>query len=100
MCDTMDHRVAGARFTFYTTDEAAKVNYRYKTEPLPTLNNRELVYDRGRGLGGSTNINIGVWDYGRKEELDEWARLVDDDSWSWNNVQATMKKVGLLDPAE
>jgi choline dehydrogenase-like flavoprotein len=92
----LTHRVAaGARYTFWNTDDGSKYNYRYKSVPEPELAGRELVYDRGHGLGGSTSINIGLWDYGRKEEMEEWGRLVDDDAWTWNGLLTRMKKVGV-----
>ncbi|KAJ5612027.1 GMC oxidoreductase [Penicillium lagena] len=89
----LTHRVAGARYTFWNTEDGAKYNYRYKSVPEPELARRELVYDRGHGLGGSTSINIGLWDYGRKEEMEEWARLVDDDAWTWNGLLTRIKKI-------
>lgn len=89
----LTHMVAGARYSFWSTDEASEFNYRYKTEPEPTLNQRQLVYDSGCGLGGSTNINIGIWDFGRMEEMNHWAKLIEDDAWSWKEVVSKMKMV-------
>lgn len=85
-------RVAGERNTFWATG-GLKLDHGYKTTAQAALNDRELAYHRGKGLGGSTAINIGVWDYGSGPELDEWARLVGDDCWKWDKVQDRFRKV-------
>ena len=86
------NRVAGERNTFWAAG-GLKLDYGYKTVPQAALNDRELPYHRGKGLGGSTVTNIGVWDYGSSPEFDEWARLVGDDCWKWENVQERYRKV-------
>jgi hypothetical protein len=40
-------------------------------------------------------INIGVWDYGSKEEFNEWATLVGDDSWHLEHTLTRFKQVSL-----
>jgi choline dehydrogenase len=32
-------------------------NWGFKTDPDPNMNNREIYWPRGRGLGGSSSIN-------------------------------------------
>lgn len=88
-----EFRVARERFTFWTT-KGLKLDYGYKTEPQAGLNGRVIPYHRGKGLGGSSATNLGVWDYGSQPEYDEWARLVGDDVWKWRNVSACIKTVG------
>jgi choline dehydrogenase-like flavoprotein len=86
----LKHRAAGERMMYWMF---AEQNYRQKTDPEPVLGNRELLYYRSRGLGGTTVINLGVWDYGRREEYEKWARIVGDDVWSWDSAVAKMKKI-------
>jgi choline dehydrogenase-like flavoprotein len=74
----LTNRIPGERFDFFAKNGAA-LDYGYKTVPQKELGGREILYARGKGLGGSTATNICFWDYGSKEELDEWARLVSDD---------------------
>lgn len=69
------------------------MNYRYKSVPEPELGGREIQLDRGRGLGGSTAINISVWDYSSREEMDEWARQTGDETWSWERTREVFKQV-------
>ncbi|KAL7916227.1 GMC oxidoreductase [Trichoderma velutinum] len=90
------HRVPGQRGTFWNSDGATKVNYRYKSVPEAELGGRELLIDRGRGLGGSTAINILGWDFSSREEMDEWARQTGDETWSWAKTREVFKKVETL----
>lgn len=87
-------RIAGERFTFYATG-GKRLDHGYKTGPQTQIGGREIPYERGKGLGGSTLINIGVWDYGSKEELNEWAKVVGDDIWKWEHSLERMKQACL-----
>ena len=51
-----------------------RYNWKYESEPEPTLNNRRLVIDQGKVLGGSSSINGMLHVRGQKEEFDDWAR--------------------------
>ncbi|KAK0725481.1 hypothetical protein B0H67DRAFT_551043 [Lasiosphaeris hirsuta] len=83
-------RVDGQRWlTFMNKD----MNWGYKTTPQEHAANRELDYSRGKGLGGSSAINFGVWTVGAKGDYDEWARLVDDDAFAWDRIQARLKQL-------
>lgn len=72
------------------------MNYGYKTAPQKDASNREIDYSRGRGLGGSSAVNFGVFTVGAKDDHDEWSRLVEDDNesfFSWERTQARLKKL-------
>lgn len=47
------HILAGFRFNMGNEN----LDWCYKTEPEPNLNNREIDWPRGRVLGGSSSIN-------------------------------------------
>ncbi|MGV1948968.1 MULTISPECIES: GMC family oxidoreductase N-terminal domain-containing protein [unclassified Agrobacterium] len=47
--------------------------WNFTTLPEPGLNGRELVWPRGRGLGGSSLINGMLWVRGDPVEYDLWA---------------------------
>lgn len=70
------------------------LNWGYKTVPQEFLNGRQIDYDRGKGLGGSTAINFCVYTRGPQADYEHWAKLVDDDTWSWENVQKRFNRVG------
>ncbi|KAM0258027.1 hypothetical protein ACHAQJ_004070 [Trichoderma viride] len=83
-------RVDGQRWTTFTRKA---MNWGYKTAPQHNCNNREIAYDRGRGLGGSSAINFGVWTTGPRDDFDEWARLVDDPAFAWDCMQNRFKSL-------
>lgn len=67
------------------------MNWGYKTVPQPACNNREIDYSRGLGLGGSSAINFGVYTVGAKDDYEEWARIVGDNEFAWNQIQKRFK---------
>lgn len=79
------------RFTLFAKEPS--LNWGYKTEPQAHLNNQQIDYSRGKGLGGSTAINFSCWVVGADEDFNEWARLVGDEAWEWRNVKERLKKI-------
>jgi choline dehydrogenase len=69
-----------------------RTDWLYKTREEPGLNGRSLSYPRGRVLGGSSSINGMIYMRGQREDYDEWARVTNDASWSWNNVLPIFKR--------
>ncbi|KAI9795241.1 MAG: hypothetical protein M1835_006137 [Candelina submexicana] len=84
-------RVTADRYETFTTQPA--LNWGYKTVPQEHAKGKQLDYSRGRGLGGSSAINFSVFTHGPRDDYDEWARLVDDDIWSWENVKRRFKRI-------
>ncbi|MCJ1350462.1 MAG: hypothetical protein MMC33_000443 [Icmadophila ericetorum] len=87
----INHQILGERYSSFIT--APEYNWGYKTIPQTNLQKRELDYSRGKGLGGSTSINFGVWTRGPSKDYDRWAVLVEDDAWKWENVSNRFKKI-------
>jgi choline dehydrogenase len=52
-----------------------KVNWLYKTEPEPELNNRQVIQPRGKVFGGSSSINGLLYIRGQHEDFDHWRQL-------------------------
>ena len=48
-------------------------NWRYHTEPVPSLGGRSLYWPRGKVLGGSSTINGMVYVRGNRHDYDRWA---------------------------
>jgi choline dehydrogenase-like flavoprotein len=69
------------------------VNWGYKTTPQTHCGDRVLDYSRGLGLGGSSAINFGVFTIGARDDYEEWARIVGDDAFRWEPVQARLKQL-------
>ncbi|KAM0296179.1 hypothetical protein HYE67_008122 [Fusarium culmorum] len=83
-------RVDGQRWlTFMNKD----MNWGYKTTPQEFADSRELDYSRGKGLGGSSAINFGVYSVGARDDYEEWARIVGDDAYSWDKIQKRYKSL-------
>ena len=68
-----------------------RADWRFKTTQEPGLNGRSLSYPRGRTLGGSSSINGMIYMRGQKRDYDEWAKLTNDGSWSWDEVLPIFK---------
>jgi len=73
------------------------IDWAFTTLPQPSLNNRQLTYNRGRCLGGSSAINGLTYGRGSASVYDLWAGL-GNDGWSWNDVFPFFVKV-CADPA-
>ncbi|KAJ6091582.1 hypothetical protein N7467_003551 [Penicillium canescens] len=82
-------RVDGKRWTTYMEEQG--LNWGYKTTPQERCNGRELDYSRGKGLGGGSAINFGVFTVGAKDDYDEWAAGVDDETFGWKQMQTRFK---------
>lgn len=86
--DDRNLRVDGQRWLTFLNKP---MNWDYKTVPQANAGDREIDYSRGKGIGGSSAINFGVWTVGSRRDYDEWARIVADDSFSWKYAQARFK---------
>jgi choline dehydrogenase len=63
-----------------------RTDWRYRTEAERALNGRDLLYPRGKVLGGSSSINGMIYMRGQARDYDAWAAHSADDAWSWRNV--------------
>ncbi|MFT0544740.1 GMC family oxidoreductase [Allopusillimonas ginsengisoli] len=69
----------------------ARTDWLYNTEPDQGLNGRVLRYPRGKTLGGCSSINGMIYMRGQSRDYDNWAAMVGDDAWSWENCLADFK---------
>ena len=63
-----------------------RTDWRFRTEPEAGLNGRDLLYPRGKILGGSSSINGMIYMRGQARDYDAWAKVTGDDAWRWSNV--------------
>jgi choline dehydrogenase len=63
-----------------------RTDWRYRTEPEAGLNGRDILYPRGKVLGGSSSINGMIYMRGQARDYDGWAQQSGDDAWNWRNV--------------
>lgn len=57
----------------------------YMSEPEPGLNNRKIIWPRGRTLGGSSSINGHVYMRGNPGDYDGW-KAMGNPGWGWRDV--------------
>ena len=69
-----------------------RTDWQFKTEALPGLNGRSLLYPRGRVLGGSSSINGMIYIRGQDQNYAEWARLTNDHAWDWERCLERFKQ--------
>ncbi len=68
-----------------------KYNWPLKTVPQQHLNQRELIWPRGRVLGGSTSTNGMIYVRGQAQDFDDWANG-GADGWDWASVLPYFKR--------
>ncbi|KAJ5667459.1 glucose dehydrogenase [Penicillium longicatenatum] len=62
------------------------LDWAYTTVPQTHLNGRECYVAAGKALGGGTATNYGTWTRGNATDYDLWAKLVNDDAWSYKSL--------------
>ncbi|MBX3578534.1 MAG: GMC family oxidoreductase N-terminal domain-containing protein [Rhizobiaceae bacterium] len=74
-------------------------NWLYETEPESHLDNRRILWPRGKVIGGSTTINGMIWHRGRPSDYDRWAQS-GMRSWSWDKVLPRYKSLERFEGGE
>lgn len=89
---TEDDLAISNRFTLFATQK--DLNWGYASAPEKNLNKRNIDISRGRGLGGSTNINYQCWTPPNKAAIDQWQHRVGGDGFfSWEASQRIMGRI-------
>ncbi|KAF7374603.1 L-sorbose 1-dehydrogenase [Mycena sanguinolenta] len=60
--------------------------YGFRTEPQVHAQGQKRFFPRAKMLGGCSSINAQMAQYGAPGDFDQWAALMNDDSWSWKNI--------------
>ncbi len=68
-----------------------RINWMYRTEPDPGLNNRTGYWPRGKVLGGSSSINAMVYIRGQHADFDDW-KAMGNPGWGWDDVLPYFKR--------
>ena len=66
-------------------------NWRYHTEPVPSLGGRSLYWPRGKVLGGSSTINGMIYVRGNRHDYDRWAQM-GLAGWSYDEVLPAFRR--------
>ncbi|NOZ32646.1 MAG: choline dehydrogenase, partial [Alphaproteobacteria bacterium] len=67
------------------------VDWCFNTVPQPGLNGRELIYPRGKVMGGCSSINGMIYMRGQAADYDRW-RQMGNTGWGWDDVLPLFKK--------
>ncbi len=62
-----------------------KMNWMYRTEPVPGLDDRIIYQPRGKVVGGSSAVNAMVYARGQPEDYDRWAEM-GNPGWAWRDL--------------
>ncbi|KAI9679252.1 MAG: hypothetical protein M1817_005271 [Caeruleum heppii] len=57
----------------------------FKTTPQSDDNNRVIAWPRGRQLGGSSAINLQLWNHASRSDIDNWGEL-GNQGWTWDEL--------------
>ncbi|MEM8688845.1 MAG: GMC family oxidoreductase N-terminal domain-containing protein [Pseudomonadota bacterium] len=68
-----------------------RLDWAFRSEPQTHFDNRRILLNRGKGLGGSSGINWGMYVRGNRGDYDHWAQL-GNTGWSYDDVLPLMKK--------
>ena len=68
-----------------------RLTWGFYAEPDPGVNNRAILYPRGRVLGGSSSINGMIYVRGQPEDFDHWGQL-GNRGWNWEGVLPYFKR--------
>ena len=78
---------AGNGFVFGNS----KLDWGYNSTPQKALHGRQIYLPRGKGLGGSSNMNGMIYMRGVKRDYDNWAEM-GLDGWGYNDMLRFFKK--------
>jgi choline dehydrogenase len=76
---------------YFKTIHNPKVDWCYKTEPDPGLNDRVIEWPRGKVLGGSSSLNGLLYVRGQPQDYDRW-RQMGNTGWGWDDVLPLFKR--------
>lgn len=66
-------------------------SWHYFSQAEPHLGGRHILLPRGKGLGGSSNINGMIYIRGQRADYDQWAQL-GATGWGWQDLQPYFKR--------
>ncbi|GJJ09059.1 hypothetical protein Clacol_003281 [Clathrus columnatus] len=70
----------------------SEYDWAFQTAPQKNLNGRSMVWNRGKGLGGSSNLNQLAWTRPGPAEIDSWEKL-GNAGWSYKDIIPYIQKV-------
>ncbi len=86
----------------WPTNLGSERSWRYISAPNPNLNNRTMMVDAGKILGGGSSINVMTWAQGHPSDWDFFASESGNAAWNSDSVGAIYREIedwqGMPDP--
>ncbi|KAF2466931.1 alcohol oxidase [Lindgomyces ingoldianus] len=76
-----------------------KYDWNLTSTPQPGLSSRVVPQTRGKVLGGTSALNLMVWDRASAQEFDAWEGL-GNPGWNWKSMYKAMLRVENFFPSE
>lgn len=72
-------------------------DWAFSSIPQSAAHNRVFVWNRGKGLGGSSNMNLLHWTYPSRGDIDSWERL-GNPGWNFEKLLPYLRKIHKFHP--
>ncbi|MER7668220.1 GMC family oxidoreductase N-terminal domain-containing protein [Kitasatospora sp. NPDC096128] len=89
--DDVDERVSDPDRWFENL--GSERDWGFLTEPGRHVDGRRLPYSMGKGLGGGSSINVGVWSRGHRRDWDHLAANCADSRWDYRSTLAVYREL-------
>ncbi|KAH7132857.1 hypothetical protein EDB81DRAFT_845460 [Dactylonectria macrodidyma] len=83
-------RIDGNKYIQFTNPDQSR---HYMSEKIDGLGGRQVELVDGKGLGGSTAINLTVWMPGPRDDMEAMRELMDDQTWGWRATQERLRRL-------
>lgn len=77
----------------WPTNLGGERDWGFMAEPNPHLDGRELSLSMGKGLGGGSSINVGVWARGHRTDWEFFASEAGDPAWGYESVLDIYRRI-------
>ncbi|KZW02210.1 putative glucose-methanol-choline oxidoreductase [Exidia glandulosa HHB12029] len=100
--DDLRDRIDTPGYTYYQSLWPTALNWAFQTTPQAGAGDRQLVWPRGKVLGGSSAINGLYMNRPGEIEINAWKDMLGNmdgaDNWSWDSFYAALKKSETFTP--
>ncbi|KAF8804963.1 alcohol oxidase [Phlegmacium glaucopus] len=69
-------------------------DWAFPTVPQAHSNERSLLFSRGKGLGGSSGINMMTWNIPPASDIDDWEKL-GNPGWNWSEYKKYLARTNV-----
>ncbi|KAJ5794744.1 hypothetical protein N7457_001343 [Penicillium paradoxum] len=100
--DEYRKRIDTPAYAYFDSLWTTPLNWAFSTVAQPHADNREIVWPRGKVLGGSSAINGLYMTRPGKDEINAWKDMLGDmdgaDHWGWDSFYAALRKSETFTP--